>query len=168
MPEPEMIQHQIEGPSAWRHPDIAGSDYRVVLSAACLDEIRRLADEMRAFPLPAILRRPDEHELPHCRAAMSEVRRILKEGVRFAVVDRLPLDELSTEEATAVYWLLSSMVARPVAQKLDGTMIYDVHDTGQQALPGSGVRNTVGSGKARISSAKRRISSRQAPDRTTR
>jgi alpha-ketoglutarate-dependent taurine dioxygenase len=32
------------------------------------------------------------------------------------------------------------MVARPVAQKLDGTMIYDVHDTGQQALPGSGIR----------------------------
>jgi alpha-ketoglutarate-dependent taurine dioxygenase len=32
------------------------------------------------------------------------------------------------------------MVARPVAQKLDGTMIYDVHDTGRQALPGSGIR----------------------------
>jgi alpha-ketoglutarate-dependent taurine dioxygenase len=32
------------------------------------------------------------------------------------------------------------MVSRPVAQKLDGTMIYDVLDTGQQALPGSGIR----------------------------
>ena len=32
------------------------------------------------------------------------------------------------------------MIARPVAQKLDGTLIYDVLDTGQQALPGSGVR----------------------------
>src|ERR1700685_209360 len=32
------------------------------------------------------------------------------------------------------------MVARPVAQKLDGTMIYDVHDTGARALPGSGIR----------------------------
>jgi alpha-ketoglutarate-dependent taurine dioxygenase len=31
-------------------------------------------------------------------------------------------------------------VSRPVAQKLDGTMIYDVLDTGQQALPGSGIR----------------------------
>ena len=39
-----------------------------------------------------------------------------------------------------MYWLLSSMVSRPVAQKLDGTLIYDVLDTGQQALPGSGVR----------------------------
>ena len=43
-------------------------------------------------------------------------------------------------EATALYWLLSSIVSRPVAQKLDGTMIYDVLDTGEEALPGSGVR----------------------------
>ena len=47
---------------------------------------------------------------------------------------------LSLDEAKALYWLLAAMLARPVAQKLDGTMIYDVHDTGQQALPGSGVR----------------------------
>jgi alpha-ketoglutarate-dependent taurine dioxygenase len=135
-----MIDHPIAGPSAWRRRDIKGEDYRVVLSEACLDEIRRLADEIRANPLPTILRSPSEHDLPHCRAAMTAVRGILKRGVRFAVLDRLPLDELGGDEAIAVYWLLASMLARPVAQKLDGTMIYDVHDTGQQALPGSGVR----------------------------
>ena len=48
---------------------------------------------------------------------MSEVRRILRPGVRFVIVDRLPLDELGREAATAVYWLLASMVARPVAAK---------------------------------------------------
>src|SRR5712691_638354 len=135
-----MIEHRIEGPSAWRRDDITSEDYRVVLSPACLDEIRRLADEIRAFPVPTILRTPDEYDLPYCRAAMAQVSHILKRGVRFAIVDRLPLDELSADEATAIYWLLASMVARPVAQKLDGTMIYDVHDTGQQALPGSGIR----------------------------
>src|SRR5579864_7596566 len=61
-------------------------------------------------------------------------------GVRFAIVDRLPLDEIGAEAATALYWLLSSMVARPVAQSLDGRLIYDVRDTGRAALPGSGVR----------------------------
>jgi alpha-ketoglutarate-dependent taurine dioxygenase len=60
--------------------------------------------------------------------------------VRFAIVDRLPVNEMTANEATAIYWLLSSMIARPVAQKLDGTLIYDVLDTGQEALPGSGVR----------------------------
>jgi alpha-ketoglutarate-dependent taurine dioxygenase len=135
-----MIEQRIEGPSAWKRADIREEDYRVVLDGACLDEIRRVVDEIRAHPLPTILHSPADFDMTNCHAAMAEVRRILKEGVRFAVVDRLPVEELSKPEAEAIYWLLSSMVARPVAQKLDGTMIYDVHDTGQQALPGSGIR----------------------------
>ena len=58
------------------------------------------------------------------------MREMLDRGRRFAVVDRLPMSELNQAEGTAIYWLLSSMVSRPVAQKLDGTMIYDVLDTG--------------------------------------
>jgi alpha-ketoglutarate-dependent taurine dioxygenase len=135
-----MIQHTIDGASAWRRADISGEDYRVVLDGPCLDEIRRVVDDIRAHPLPTILHTPADFDMTNCHAAMAEVRRILKEGVRFAVVDRLPVEEMSKSEAECIYWLLSSMVARPVAQKLDGTMIYDVHDTGQQALPGSGIR----------------------------
>jgi alpha-ketoglutarate-dependent taurine dioxygenase len=135
-----MIQQTIEGASAWRRGDIRSEDYRVVLDGPCLDEILRVADEIRNHPLPTILRTPADFDMTNCHAAMADVRRILKQGVRFAVVDRLPLDELSQDEAQCIYWLLSSMVARPVAQKLDGTMIYDVHDTGAQALPGSGIR----------------------------
>src|SRR5215472_12565996 len=69
-----------------------------------------------------------------CREQMARVRHILRRGVRFAIVDRLPIAEMDAGEATAIYWLLSSMISRPVAQKLDGTLIYDVLDTGQQAL----------------------------------
>ena len=134
------MANSIDGPSAWRRDDLSTEDYRIALSGAALDEIRRAADELREFPLPAILRRPEEFSLPHCRAAMGEVRRILDRGVRFAIVDRLPLDEIGADAATALYWLLASMVARPVAQSLDGKLIYDVRDTGRAALPGSGVR----------------------------
>jgi alpha-ketoglutarate-dependent taurine dioxygenase len=135
-----MIDHAIEGASAWKRADIRSEDYRVVLDGPCLDEIRRAVDDIRAHPLPAILHTPADFDMTNCHAAMAEVRRILKQGVRFAVVDRLPVEEMSKDEAECVYWLLSSMICRPVAQKLDGTMIYDVHDTGAQALPGSGIR----------------------------
>jgi alpha-ketoglutarate-dependent taurine dioxygenase len=135
-----MIDHRIEGASAWKRADIRGEDYRVKLDGPCLDEIRRVVDELRAHPLATILRSPADFDMTNCHAAMAEVRRILKEGVRFAVVDRLPVEEMSKPEAETIYWLLSSMVCRPVAQKLDGTMIYNVWDTGKQALPGSGVR----------------------------
>lgn len=130
----------IAGPSAWVRIDVRTEDWRVELDAACLDEIRHVADELRAYPLPTIVLSPQDFAMPACRQAMEAVREILASGVRFAIVDRLPLDELSPAEATAIYWLLSGMIARPVAQKLDGTLIYDVLDTGAEALPGSGVR----------------------------
>ena len=134
------MNQPITGASAWVRSDIRTEDYLIELSADCLDEIRRAADEIRAFPLPTILRQPDDSAMPACRQAMALVRQILDHGRRFAIIDRLPLDEIDVECATAIYWLLSSMVSRPVAQKLDSTMIYDVLDTGQEALPGSGVR----------------------------
>jgi hypothetical protein len=135
-----MRREPIEGRSAWVRRDVGDEHYRVALSPACLDEICRAAEELRQFPLPTIVLRPDEFAMPACRERMAQVRDILDSGVRFAVLDRLPLDRLTTAEATAIYWLLASMIARPVAQKLDGTLVYDVLDTGAEALPGSGVR----------------------------
>ncbi len=134
------MTNPIDGPSAWRRGDLHTEDYRIALSGAVLDEIRRAADELRQFPLPTILRLPHEFDMAACRATMEEVRHILDRGVRFAIVDRLPLDEIGIDAATAIYWILSSMVARPVAQSLDGKLIYDVLDTGRAAVPGSGVR----------------------------
>ena len=130
----------IDGPSVWTPGDVRPEEYQIDLSVACLDEVRRAVDEIRAYPLPTILRGPDDLAMPACRREMARVRQMLDHGRRFAIVDRLPMGEMDAAEATAVYWLLSSMVSRPVAQKLDGTMIYDVLDTGQEALPGSGIR----------------------------
>jgi hypothetical protein len=130
----------IDGASAWIGRNIQPEDYRVGLSVACHDEIRRAVDEIRAFPLPTIVLRPEDFAMPACREQMARVRHILDRGVRFAIIDRLRVAEMDTSEATAIYWILSSMISCPVAQKLDGTLIYDVLDTGQEALPGSGVR----------------------------
>jgi Taurine catabolism dioxygenase TauD, TfdA family len=140
MPQRSVSTRPIDGPSAWVRADVRAEDWRVELSGACLDEIRRVVDELRAYPLPTIVLGADDFTMPACREAMARVRGILASGVRFAIVDRLPVAEMDMSAATTIYWLLSSMIARPVAQKLDGALIYDVLDTGQQALPGSGVR----------------------------
>src|SRR5438105_2429245 len=134
------MMQPIDGAGVWTRRDVRPEEYRIDLSAACLDEIRRAADEIRAFPLPTVLRTPTDFAMPACRREMARVREMLDHGRRFAIVDRLPMAEMDAAEANAIYWLLSSMVSRPVAQKVDGTMIYDVLDTGQEALPGSGVR----------------------------
>ena len=135
-----MFGDVIPAPAAWTRRDVRAEDFRVKLSPACLDEIARAVEQLQANRLPTILLDPAEFDLPACRAAMARVRDILDNGVRFALVDRLPLETMSLDDAKAVYWLLASMVSRPVAQKVDGTMIYDVRDTGAIARPGSGIR----------------------------
>jgi len=71
------------------------------------------------------------------------VRERAQKGPMFAVLDRLPMGEINRDEAIAVYWLISSLLARPVAQKLNGQMFFDVVDTGAKLKPGSGIRPTV-------------------------
>jgi alpha-ketoglutarate-dependent taurine dioxygenase len=68
------------------------------------------------------------------------VRAILRDGIGVTLVDRLPLDRLTKEQAIAAHWVLGQLIATPVAQKWDGTMIYDVTDTGREY--GYGVRGS--------------------------
>lgn len=84
---------------------------------------------------------PGDFELAACRAMMARVRQVLEEGVGFVIIDRLPMDKYSIDEARAVYWLLAQLVSRPVAQSWDGKVIYDVRDFGKP--PGNGVRPDV-------------------------
>ena len=138
--QPFVLDQPISGRQAWTRADVHESDYRVVLSDTARRELLDAAATLRRQPVPLLALRADSLDLAACRAAMEDVRAILTDGVRFALLDRLPIEQLSLDEAKALYWILSSMLARPVAQKLDGTIVYDVHDTGRQALPGSGVR----------------------------
>jgi alpha-ketoglutarate-dependent taurine dioxygenase len=140
MLQPSAANRPIAGPSAWVRADIHPEDWRVEFDGRCIDEIRHAVDELRTYPLPTVVLLPGDFAMAACGEALARTRAILSAGARFAVVGKLPLAEMSAAEATQIYWLLASMIARPVAQKLDGTLIYDVLDTGQEASPGSGVR----------------------------
>ena len=135
-----MITTLLQGARAWERGDVHDEDWLVSLSEACLYELQETLQHLRAKPLPLLLLDPADFRLEECRKTMGRVHRILDDGVGFAVVDRLPLDEMDMEEARALFWLLAAFVARPVAQKLDGTIIYDVLDTGLKAEAGSSIR----------------------------
>ena len=128
---------------AWTGESLIEQDWLVPIPGECLAEIRAALVALRANRLPALLLAPDMFGLDACRSLMQRVHRQLDESVMFAVLDRLPLAEMTREEAIAIYWLLSSLIARPVAQKFDGTMFFDVRDTGAVLKPGSGIRPTV-------------------------
>lgn len=136
----QTIDHVVDGKKAWMRADIRRDDWFFPRSADCLAELRAILVELRAHPRSVEQIDPAHFEIPACRKLMRSVQAALDDGVRFAVVDRLPMDEISDAEAKALYWILSSLLARPVQQKLTGTLVYDVHDTGKKATPGSGVR----------------------------
>lgn len=134
------ITEPIRSPLAWEARELGEADWLHTLDAACLAEIEGVIRYLRRHPLPTITLDPDDFDMPNCRRVMARVREGLLKGRGFAQIDRLPMAALSKDEAKAIYWLLSSMLCRPVAQNLVGALIYDVHDTGKKALPGSGVR----------------------------
>src|SRR5690348_8790713 len=125
----------------WRGHDLPASAGRLALPAAVTEELDRIVAALDRDPLPLLLLRPDDFALDASRAFMRRVKQSLDDGPGFAIVDRLPIERWSESGARAVWWLLASLVARPVAQKWDGTSIYDVRDLGRP--PGNGVRPDV-------------------------
>ena len=125
----------------WRGADLAASAGKIALPADVEAELDRLVTALDRDPIPLLLLRPDDFALDASHAFMREVKVSLDQGPGFAIVDRLPVERWSQDGARAVWWLLASLVARPVAQKWDGTSIYDVTDLGRP--PGNGVRPDV-------------------------
>lgn len=111
---------------------LSADDWTVSLDDTALAELRDMVARMRAHPLPALLRRPDRFNAPALKRVYLAVKEICDNGVGFAVIDRLPMDEFALVEMVGVYWALGRLMAPNVAQKRDGTMIYDVTDTGKK------------------------------------
>lgn len=136
-----MIGQALPERLLWRGDTLPAGAGRVALPAEVERELDRVVEILVRDPLPLLLLRPEEFELAAAREFMRTVRRALDEGPGFAIVDRLPVERWPQDAARKVWWLLASLVARPVAQKWDGTSIYDVTDLGRP--PGNGVRPDV-------------------------
>jgi alpha-ketoglutarate-dependent taurine dioxygenase len=128
----------------WLASEIKPADWIVELTGEVLDEIDRLAEFLQQNPLPMLQRQLAEFELPACRQMMLAMKNILDDGVGFAVLDRMPMDDYPIETLVDIYWLLGQFVGHPVAQKWNGQMMYDVSDTGAEYAYGTrGSRTSV-------------------------
>jgi hypothetical protein len=126
-----MLTETVTGPQAWTRASILPADWTVELTPAALTELRAVIRELRRSPVPVLLLDPRDYALDACREVMERVRAATQRGPMFAVLDRLPMDEMTREETVSVYWLLASLLARPVAQKLNGQN----RDQRRSALP---------------------------------
>jgi len=132
----------IAGPSVWFADTELPNDGVVRLPALCHQELLSAAAALRVNPLETTALTPDDFELCACRGLMSDVKIALDDGPGFVILDRLPVETLSKDEAKALQWLLMSMLGKTVAQTWTGTLVYDVEDCGREEDLGAGVRGS--------------------------
>ena len=99
MPDSAILDQPISGRAAWTRADICEADYTVALDDAARTELLAAVRTLRQQPVPLLALRPDSFDLPHCRQAMAKVKAIVTEGPRFALLSRLPMEDISLEEA---------------------------------------------------------------------
>jgi alpha-ketoglutarate-dependent taurine dioxygenase len=91
----------------------------------------------RGNEVPVSELRLSEEERRGWQEAVQPVVRDLEEGRGFVIVEGLPIGELSQREAVGIYWLYGQLLGEPFAQNVQGTVLYDVRDTGQDVASGA-------------------------------
>ena len=126
---------------AWVAQELSGAPWVIEFDQAALDDIHGLVAAMRAMPLPMLLRTPGGFDIPALRDVAARAKAKLDHEIGFVVFDRLPIDDYAIDDILACYWVLGQLLGPTVAQKWDGTMIYDVTDT--KRAYGYGVRGSA-------------------------
>ncbi len=113
----------IDSSTGWYHP----------LPGACLKAWERLRRERRpGEPIPAAtLAEADRNA---CQEALRPVSSDLEQGRGFAIVEA---PRLSPEDAQLLYWIVGHGLGMPVEQNVEGTLLYDVRDAGQNLAQGA-------------------------------
>ena len=137
----QLAPEDIEDKKSWRRESIVPEGWLIPLPVDCVAELDEVAAAVRATPRPVDTLDPADFSLRACTAVMASVRAKLETDTGLAVVDRFPVERYSQAENLAIGWLLAAMLGQVVAQKANGTRLYDVKDSGQ-AL-GYGVRRSV-------------------------
>lgn len=124
------LDHRVVNSFAWLQEDINPQDCMITIDEAVEKEWLSMAEYISASPLPTILRSPCQFEIPNTVKLMERVRKRLDQAPGVVVLDSMPLDKISEQQAINIFWIIGQIIGRHVAQKWEGTMIYHVRDTG--------------------------------------
>src|SRR5688572_25882573 len=85
-----MLDRIASGKRAWVRADIRREDWFFPLPPECLAELEDIIEELRKGTGPVEKIDAGRFRMPACRELMQRVKAVLDDGVRFAVIDRLP------------------------------------------------------------------------------
>lgn len=129
----------IEKRQTWTRASLSPRNWLVRVPEPCIAELDAALAQRAEAPHPRLW--PEDVDLPASRALMDFVRDKLAHGEGLVVLDRFPVERYTEEQNRALGWLLATLLGPVVAQKWDGTRVYDVKDSGQPL--GYGVRRSI-------------------------
>ena len=132
-----MLREKVASPRAWRLDTV---DARSRWYRALPDELLAaletwLADLPPDQPVTELLLSDEERQ--SLSEHLAPARYDLELGRGFVILEGLPLARLSEREAIASYWFVGQLLGEPFAQNVQGTLLYDVRDTGQDLSAGA-------------------------------
>lgn len=127
-----MLTHRITDPRAWQASTIDDrQSWYLRLSDRLLNELDDRVHHLRDRPTQDWLAVP-----PFESPELAPASRALEEGRGFVII-QAPPEQFPAQELTAVYWLVGRMLGQPCAQNVEGALLYDVRDTGQDVRYGA-------------------------------
>src|SRR5262249_52746858 len=78
-----------------------------------------------------------DFSLDVCRQDLRPAQAALEKGRGFVIIDGVQTEAYTSTELQALYWLVGQCLGEPMEQNVEGTLLYDVRDTGQDVRQGA-------------------------------
>src|SRR5262249_11778103 len=133
-----MLTQAVADARAWTAATVGDSrSWYYSLPEACLAafELVRHDGRDQSRPVTAI-QLPDALRAA-CASALRPVREALESGRGFVIVEAPPGGRLTPDDLQRHYWIVGQGLGRPFEQNVQGTLLYDVRDTGQDLAAGA-------------------------------
>jgi hypothetical protein len=133
-----MLTHAVTDARAWRADTLdERRSWYYPLPQRCRAALDETLRRLRGGPRTTTELRASETPCAGCAGDLEPVLAALEAGRGFAIIRGLPCDGYSAAEQQAAYWLVGQLLGRPVEQNVQGTLLYDVRDTGQDVRYGA-------------------------------
>jgi alpha-ketoglutarate-dependent taurine dioxygenase len=133
-----MLTSTTLDPRAWRANTIdAPASWYYPLSERGVSALDEAVQEWRRDQRPVTELSVSAPLHAACARDLRPVLKDLEEGRGFAIITGLPAERYSPPEAQMSYWLVGQVLGRPFEQNVQGTLLYDVRDTGQDVAYGA-------------------------------
>ncbi|QDV19051.1 Taurine catabolism dioxygenase TauD, TfdA family [Gimesia panareensis] len=136
-------------PAAWKGEELfSRDDWLIHLDQSHLDELQAVVESISAENLSQDEITPERFPLPGLSPLLQRVQHHLEHGSGACQIKRIPVENYSSAEREALFWLISSHLGTPVSQSATGEKLFHVRDEGFK----------VGQAQARGPNTRKRLS----------